>query len=150
MTRVWTAVLGGVLILLSGCAGADPEPKTALQPLPQSQVYPFLTVWECCLEASEREGFTIKRSSRDGDRGEWVTEYKVTFRDAVERRDRAQRLHGVVEPAGAGAFTVQVAASAFVADEGGDWSYQGPDPELRGRFEKALHDSLGRRYQGNR
>lgn len=150
MSRGWTGVVCGALLLLAGCAGADPEPATALTPLPQAQVYPFLTVWECCLEASEREGFTIKRSDRDGDRGEWVTEYKVTFRDAVERRDRAHRLHGTVEPAGEGSFTVHVAASEFVADEGGEWSYKGADPELRGRFERGLHQSLGRRYQGNR
>jgi hypothetical protein len=150
MRRGWLEVLGAAALALAGCVGADPEPADAMQPLPQAQVYPFLTVWECCLEASEREGFPVARSQRDGERGEWTTEFQVTFRDAVERRDRSHRLHGRVAPAGEGQYTVHLAASAFVADEGGDWSYVGPDPELRARFERALHASLGRRYQGPR
>lgn len=148
MRRCAVGILAAWLLTLSGCYGAAPEPESAFQPLPQPQAYDFLTVWECCLEACEREGFSVAKSKRDGDTGEWITDHRETFKDAVARRDRSIRLHGRVAPAGAGSFTVTLAASEFQRDEAGDWSYKGPDPELRGRFERRLHESLTRRYQG--
>lgn len=143
------AFLVSLLLALAGCAGGVPEPEAALEPLPQAQTYKFLTVWECCLEACEREGFVVDRSKRSGDSGEFETELKTTFRDEVKQTDRARRLRGRVEPAGApGSYTVRLAASTFVRPRGEEWSYDGPDPDLRARFERRLHESLTRRYQG--
>lgn len=132
--------------LLVGCA-SSPEPESAFEALPP-QSYSFDTVWECLIEAAEDLRFTIADSSRDGERGDFTTDFVVTFTDSLNGKQRGQRLHARIAPGAVeDTFDVSLAASKFARAGGGDWSYVQPDEELRARFEAAFHRSLGARYK---
>ena len=137
------------LLTTAGCGGVEREPEDAFVELPP-QAYSFATVWECLLEAAEREGFEIGTSSRDAERGEFVTTFKIIDRDVVAGTARAQRLRATTRAGGDGAYLVRLAATEWRREGGGAWTYAGTAPALRERFQATYRDSLTRRYQERR
>ncbi|MEZ6185386.1 MAG: hypothetical protein R3F62_10300 [Planctomycetota bacterium] len=133
-------------MLGAGCSTVSPEPESTYQDFPP-QAYPFDTVWECAIEASEELGFHIEDSSRDGQSGFFVTNVVEVDKDLVRRTRLGHRVRGKISPNGDQTFRLQLAASRFEEQEGEAWSYLTADAELLSKFESTYKRRLSARYE---